>query len=121
MTEYLLSTNDFGEPKRLSNNAARGINILRLLILVPGHNPLFPEMGCNLIKYRHCMKSQFPELEKIIQKQMETYLPEALVDSVTLDTIQDRYINIIIKCKDDVQYTYDSMSEFSPISLELVY
>ena len=52
---------------------------------------------------------------------METNLPEALVDAVTLDTIQDKYINIIIKCKDDVQYTYDSMSELSPISLELVY
>ena len=121
MTEYLLSTNDFGEPKKLSSNSARGINILRLLILVPGHNPLFPKMGCNLIKYRHCMKSELPSLKKIVATQMETYLPEALVDSVELEIVQNKYINIIIQCRDGVQYTYDSMSEFSPISLEMVY
>ena len=52
---------------------------------------------------------------------METYLPEALVDSVELEIVQNKYINIIIQCRDGVQYTYDSMSEFSPISLEMVY
>ena len=51
MKEYLLSTNNFGEPKVYSDNEARGLNILRLLLLIQGHNPLFPKMGCNLVQF----------------------------------------------------------------------
>jgi hypothetical protein len=121
MTEYLLSTNDFGEPTVLKDNSARGINILRLLILTPGHNPLFPEMGCNLIKYRHIMSDELPKLKTLVETQIETYLPECLLDSVELQIVNGKYINIIIQCQDGVTYTYDSTLDISPVSLEVVY
>jgi hypothetical protein len=121
MTEYLLSTNDFGEPTKLEENSARGINILRLLILTPGHNPLFPKMGCNLIKYRHIMSDELSTLRKLIEEQINTYLPECLMDTVELQIVKNKYINIIIQCEDGVTYTYDSTLDISPVSLEVVY
>ena len=120
MVEYLLSTNDFGEPKKLKANSARGINILRLLILTPGHNPLFPKMGCDLIKYRHITQDELPALKKIVETQIETYIPECFLDSVTLKIVNSKYINIIIQCRDGVEYVYDSTSELSPITLEMI-
>jgi hypothetical protein len=121
MTEYLLSTNDFGEPKKLTENSARGINILRLLLLTPGHNPLFPRMGCDLVRYRHIMEDELPTLKRIVEEQINTYLPECLMDSVELEIVKHKYINIIIQCRDGVVYTYDSASDISPVSLEVVY
>lgn len=118
MKEYLLSTNKFNEPRVLDSNEARGINILRLLILTSGHNPLFPKMGCNLIYYRHMSEDQIEPLKKMIQEQIQTYLPECEMDYVELVKTENNYLNIIIQCSDGVQYQYVSQDQIYPLSLD---
>ena len=117
MTEYLLSTNKFGEPKKLPDIDARGINLLRLLLFTPGHNPLFPRMGCNLVAYRHITEDQLDGLRTMVENQITQYLPECMMDYVELTITSRNYINIIIQCSDNVRYEYNSEDELYPISL----
>jgi hypothetical protein len=67
------------------------------------------------------MSDELPTLKSIVTKQIDTYLPECLMDSVELEIVQNKYINIIIQCRDGVIYTYDSTDDISPVSLEVVY
>lgn len=114
MTEYLLSTNKFKKPEVLTGNDARGKLILELLLLVPGHNQLFPGMGCNLIYYRHMTRSQIPELKSIIENQISTYLPECQADTVDLNVSKSNYLVIKIICQ-TIAFVYDS--EVSPVPI----
>lgn len=118
MIEYLLSTNKFNEPKIFKDNDARALNLLRLLLLTTGHNPLFPKMGCNLVYYRHITEDQIDDLQKSIEQQIETYLPECQMDYVELVETDRGYLNIIIQCADGVQYQYASEDELYPLSLD---
>ena len=118
MTEYLLSTNKFNEPRILKDNDARGIHLLRLLLFTAGHNPLYPRMGCNLVYYRHITEGQLDKLKKDVEDQINTYLPECLMDHVELKITPKHYLNIIIVCKDGIQYEYDSENSTYPISLD---
>lgn len=120
MIEYLLSTNKFNEPKVFKDNDARAVNLLRLLLLTAGHNPLFPGMGCNLVYYRHMTEEQIPDLKKRVEEQISTYLPECQIDYVELKVTDDNYLNIIIQCADGVQYQYVSEDELYPLSLDAV-
>ena len=120
MIEYLLSTNKFNEPKVFKDNDARAINLLRLLLLTAGHNPLFPKMGCNLVYYRHITEDQIPTLKSAIENQIATYLPECQIDYVELVATEDNYLNIIIQCSDGIQYQYISKDELYPLSLDAI-
>lgn len=117
MTEYLLTTDNFKKPTVLKDNDARGKLLLNLLLLTPGKNPLFPEMGCGLIMYRHMMASQLGELKSIIKKQIETYLPECMADTVSLNVKNNKYLSIQITCQ-DIAYVYDSEESSFPIEVD---
>ena len=52
MKEYLLSTNEYLEPAMEDGSTAYGILLMRLLLLIPGTNPLHPAMGVGIPKYR---------------------------------------------------------------------
>ena len=120
MKEYLLSTNNFGEPRIYSDNEARGLNILRLLLLIQGHNPLFPKMGCNLVQFRHITEEQLGDVRSLIEQQINTYLPECLMDSVELEVSKNNYLNIIVMCK-DAKYIFNTESMKYPMQLEEIY
>lgn len=120
MKEYLLSTNNFGEPKVYSENEARGLNIIRLLLLTPGHNPLFPDMGCNLAQFRYVMTDQLNDIKQLVADQMNTYLPECLMDSVNIEITDTKYLHVVIQCQ-DIKYIYQSEDTMYPISLEDTY
>ena len=120
MKEYLLSTNNFGEPRIYSDNEARGLNILRLLLLIQGHNPLFPKMGCNLVQFRHITKEQLGDVRSLIEQQINTYLPECLMASVELEVTKNNYLNIIVMCK-DAKYIFNTESMKYPMQLDEIY
>jgi hypothetical protein len=120
MKEYLLSTNNFGEPRVLDENDARGINLLRLLLMTQGHNPLFPKMGCNLTLYKHIPSDEVPTLETTITEQVNNYLPECLADTVELSVSTNNYLIINITCK-DVKYIFNSEDTSYPITLDQIY
>lgn len=117
MTEYLLSTDKFKKPEVLTGNDARGKLILELLLLTPGHNQLFPKIGCNLIYYRHMTKSQIPELKSIIEDQISTYLPECQADSVELSVNNSNYLVIKIICQ-SIAFVYDSEISPTPVYID---
>lgn len=107
MTEYLMTTNKYGEPEVLKEPDSRGISLLRLLVLTPGHNPLFPRMGCGLIDKRHIEVSELGTLERDIADQIEQYLPECNMDSVELSYDENLYLIVKIQCE-GVQYIFNA-------------
>ena len=107
MTEYLMTTNEYGEPKVLKDADARGISLLRLLVLTPGHNPLFPRMGCGLIDKRHIQVSELSTLRGEISDQIEQYLPECNMDSVELSYDENLFLIVTIQCG-KTQYVFNA-------------
>ena len=80
MKEYLLSTNEYLEPKVLKSSDAYGTLLTRLLLLEPGTNPLYPEMGVGIgPKYRFMMEDDMPALQTRIQDQINAYLPKPYI------------------------------------------
>ena len=117
MTEYLLTTDSFKKPTVLKDNDARGKLLLNLLLLTPGKNPLFPEMGCGLLRYWHIMESQLGEVKKLVEKQIREYLPECMADSVSLSVKNRKYLSIQITCQ-DIAYVYNSEDSQFPIEVD---
>lgn len=117
MTEYLLTTDSFKKPTVLKDNDARGKLLLNLLLLTPGKNPLFPEMGCGLLRYRHIMENQLGDIKKLVEKQILEYLPECLADSVSLSVKNRKYLSIQITCQ-DTAYVYNSEDSQFPIEVD---
>lgn len=74
--EYLLTTNNFKKPTQLEGVNAVSQILCRLLLLKPGTNPLFPEMGVGLSNtQRYTTDLDLEDLRLRIQKQIATYLP----------------------------------------------
>lgn len=113
--EYLLSTNEFNEPGQLTGKAAIGILLVRLILMDPGTDPLHPTMGVGIRKYRHGINN-IDELRKIIQNQIETFLPCYQNATVAIIVNPDKTCNIEITIN-DVVYVYDSSIVPVPITL----
>lgn len=114
--EYLFTTNVYNEPAKVEGKSAVALLLIRLILLEPGADPLHPEMGVGIRKYRYAL-NQLEELRKRIEDQVETYLPEYQTASVALVRTPDRLCNIEITL-DGVTYVYDSATAPIPISLE---
>ena len=76
--EFLLTTNDYNEPKVLEGKDAIAAKLLLLLNMVPGTNPLHLEMGVDLSgRYRFCSEDDVDDLyygvESLISK-IQNYL-----------------------------------------------
>ena len=114
--EYLLSVNIYHEPAKAEEKAAIALLLIRLILLEPGSDPLHPEMGVGIRRYRYAL-NQLEELQKRIEKQVAQYLPEYQNAKVALIRTPDKLCNIEITI-DDVTYVYDSSIAPVPISLE---
>lgn len=120
MKEYLLSTNDFLNPAVSTGSDAYGILITRLLLLEPGTNPLFPEMGVGIgPKYRFISEDEMGELERRVQEQMNTYLPSEINQGsvVKLELKGDSKYLLISILTHDTKYIYDTEVSNTPIEL----
>ena len=115
-SEYLVSVNEFKEPKKLEGQSARGLLILRLILMDPGTDQLHPTMGVGIRKYRYGVKNM-DELRKSIDYQIRTFLPDFQTVDVTLIQTPDKLLNIEITA-DDVVYVYDSKTAPIPIKLD---
>ena len=120
MKEYLLSTNEYKEPKVAKGSEAYGILLTRLLLLEPGTNPLHPGMGVGLgPKYRFISENDMPMLQTLIQEQVNTYLPsEFLTTTKAYLELKpnSKYLQIII-IADDTKYVFDTEDSSTPIEL----
>lgn len=74
--EYLLTTNNFKKPTKLEGVDAVAQILCRLLLLKPGTNPLYPEMGVGLSNtQRYTTDLDLEDLRLRIQKQISMFLP----------------------------------------------
>lgn len=117
--EYLLTTDEFKNPKVVTGTYAIGLLILRLLLSEPGHNPLHPDMGVGLgPKYRFILESQMSTLQNRITDQLHTYLPSEFltVSDIAMTINKDKYLCIKIVINDET-YVYDTQQSDTPIQL----
>jgi hypothetical protein len=116
--EYLMSVDSFKTPKVLKNQDAISMLLLRLILLEPGSDPLHPDMGVGIVKYRYGMNT-LEELKKRVESQIATYLPCFPAASVNLEVTGDHLCNIYITVNDTV-YKYDSSEAPVPITIDSV-
>lgn len=118
MKEYLLTTNEYLEPKVIEGSEAYGTLLMRLFLLEPGTNPLHPGMGIGLHKYRYITEDMMPTLQTLIQDQVNTYLPSDFLTTTKayLEISKTKYlvINIIA---DDTKYVFDTENSDTPIEM----
>ena len=119
MTEYLLTTDDFSQPKVLEDQNAIGTLLLRLFLLQPGTNPLHPAMGIGLVpKYRFITNADLNDLTTLIKDQIQTYLPleYSSTAEVYLEIKPTKYLLITIIIN-DVKYVFDTERSKTPVQL----
>lgn len=115
--EYLLKFDNFGNSKILTDQQAIACLLTRLILLEPGTNPLFPEMGVGIVsKYRYLGADQESNLKKDIENQINTYLPEANCTEVTLIYNDDKSVDLEITVNGEI-FVYQSKT-LSPITLK---
>ena len=116
--ENLLTVDEFNNPKTVTDMKACAILLIRLLILVPGTNPLHPGMGVGLGSvYRFITEDDLDALRDRIQNQIETYMPiEFQSANIELD-INDKH-NLIVKAiLNGTVYTYDTSETISEVKI----
>lgn len=113
--EYLLSISEFKEPRKVENKASIGLLLVRLIVMMPGTNPLHPGMGVGIRKYRYGLNN-IEELRKEVQEQIETYLPCYQNATVSIVVTKQKTCNIEITI-DDIVYVYETDKTDTPIIL----
>lgn len=106
--EYLLSVDEFSNPQVVEGKSAIALLLSRLILLEPGSDPLHPDMGVGLRKYRfNSNKDNLQTLQSAIEKQVDTYLPSFQGSEVQLILNDDKTMNINITVG-DTTYVYSS-------------
>ncbi len=113
--EYLFTVDNFKKPVILDQKKAIGLLLTRLILLQPGSNPLFPEMGVGIENYRFSM-DKIPEIQEKIKTQIKTFLPCFPASDVKVVNTDDHVCNIEITI-DDTIYVYNSLE--APVQLTL--
>ena len=117
-TEYILSFDQFKKPEIKKGQQAVALLLLRLILLDPGSDPLHPDMGVGIRKFRYSMNT-IDQLRKRVQDQIATYLPTFHGAQVELEITADKLCNIKIWFNEDL-YVYDSNEAEYPITLDSV-
>lgn len=116
--EYTLSTNSFKKPKVLTGKPAIATLLVRLILLEPGTDSNFPEMGVGLVsKYRFLTEDLALGLIDDIDNQISKYLPELQCTNVEIAYSLEKTAIIKITI-DDTIYTLDTAALNAPITLK---
>lgn len=109
--EYLLTVDEFSNPQVVEGKSAVALLLSRLILLEPGSDPLHPDMGVGIRKYRfNSNKDNLQTLQTAIEKQVNTYLPTFQGSEVQLIMNNDKTMNINITVG-DTTYVYSSEVE----------
>ena len=112
--EYSCSVNNLKKPTVVMGNDAIGARLLELIMMEPGDDPLHPDMGVGIVRYRYSTNT-LDKLQERVANQIDTYLPFYQNVSVSIILTPDKICNIEIGIGDTV-YIYDSKA-FKPITL----
>lgn len=117
--EVTLTTSSFNVAEVLEGNKAIGNLLVRLLLLVPGKNPLHPAMGVGIgTLYRFISSDQLSSLRLTIEKQIETYLPSFQSVNINLEIDDNKYLIIKITI-DSTVYIYNTYNNNTPVELSV--
>ena len=109
--EYLLTVDEFSNPQVVEGKSAVALLLSRLILLDPGSDPLHPDMGVGIRRYRfNSNKDNLQTLQTAIEKQVDTYLPTFQGSEVQLIMNDDKTMNINITVG-DTTYVYSSEVE----------
>lgn len=101
--EYLMSINEFVQPKVLKREQAAYTDIIRLLLLEPGTNQTHPDMGIGIrTRYRFSDSSEISDLQTEVKSQMNTYLPSLMVMDVQIQAYGTTIAIFISSSSDEV-------------------
>lgn len=101
--EYLMSINEFVQPKVLKGEQAAYTDIIRLLLLEPGTNQTHPDMGIGIrTRYRFSDSSEISDLQAEVKSQMNTYLPSLMVMDVQIQAYGTTIAIFISSSSDEV-------------------
>lgn len=114
--EYLCSVDRFNKPVVYDKKKAIATLLVRLILLEPGSDPLHPDMGVGIRRFRYSMKT-LDDLKKRIKEQIETYLPCFKASNVETVITDNHVCNIEITIN-DVVYVYDSNEAPVPIRID---
>lgn len=115
-SEYLMSINNFGEPKSLEGNDMIATLLIRLILLEPGTIQSHPNMGVGIIsRYRYCDENDLENLKNDISTQIALYLPEYQYYNVDVKMI-GRQVLLSININDVV---YNLTPDFDNQTLSL--
>lgn len=118
MKEYLLTTDNFSNPKVLTNLDAVGTLLIRLLILIPGTNPLHPDMGVGIgTVWRFMAEDDLPDLQERVEQQISTYLPPVFQSAIVDLSIDDDNCLIINVIADGVSFVFETKGTNSEVRL----
>lgn len=117
LRDYLLSLDDLGKPKVVDMNRIENglfnpaiLCIIRLLIMRKGTDPDRPDMGIDLVgRYRFAYESELVTLQRELEEQIETYLPEFLPTDVEVTMVAEVVENIKIINKIQIAITVDKV------------
>lgn len=102
--EYLLSINEFVQPKVLKKNQAAYTDIIRLFLLEPGTNQTHPEMGIGIrSRYRFSDTTEITKLKQEVKDQLEIYLPNLLIMDIQIEAYNN-ILAIFISSQNDEIY-----------------
>ena len=116
---YTLSVDDIKRAKVENGDRAIAIQIVRLILMEPGVNPLFPGMGVGIVSL--CVGKTEDDLEAIssvINNQISTYLPTCRFADVELEISDDTNHTLIININiNGTIYVYDTAKTETPITI----
>lgn len=108
MNEYLITVDNYKKPKVIRGNKGNYYMILRLMLMEPGTNPLFPLMGLGLrSKSRFVDEDQIQELKVKLDQQINTYLPDLIVNNIEMEMDDNKQLRITIS-SDTEEYVYNT-------------
>lgn len=73
--EYTMSVDEAKKPVILTGKDAVGSQLVQLLLLEPGTNPLFPNMGVGINNWMYSFAGDLNELKRTINSQISLFLP----------------------------------------------
>ena len=108
MNEYLITVDNYKKPKVIRGNKGNYYMILRLMLMEPGTNPLFPLMGLGLrSKSRFVDEDQIQELKVKLDQQINMYLPDLIVNNIEMEMDDNKQLRITIS-SDTEEYVYNT-------------
>lgn len=119
--DYLMSVDMFNNPAVINGERAQALKIVRLILMNPGSDPLHPNMGVGLKRYRYALnaggnkeKNGLNDLAEKTKEQIDQYLPHLRASSSVNFTITVEHILSIEITVNNTMFIYSPDDSIYP-------